>query len=105
MKVFFPSEKNYLFAADAEFGELLVIAGVAVDVTPFGQETQRSDRSLTAETGEAFVVPRVPFVFHTLCTCRARKKSSCKQSNLLFFLLWLDARTTLIGPITHMHAL
>lgn len=55
-----------LFAADAVFGELLVMAGVAVHVTSFGEETQRSYWSLTVETGEAFVVPRVPFVLHAL---------------------------------------
>lgn len=63
------SSRGYsLFAADAVFSELLVVAGAAVNVTSFGEETQRSYWSFTGETGEAFVVPRVPFVLHTLRT-------------------------------------
>lgn len=59
-----------LFAADAVFGKLLIIAGAAVNVTSFGEETLRSYWQLTAETGETLIVPRVPFVLHTLCACR-----------------------------------
>jgi len=68
-------EKCDLLAADAVFRELLVIAGAAVDVRPFGEEAQRSYWSFTAETGEAFVVPRVPLVLHALGTCRTPEKS------------------------------
>lgn len=65
------SSRGYsLFAADAVFGELLVIAGAAVNVTSFGEEAQRPNRPFTAETGETFIVPRVPFVLHALCTSR-----------------------------------
>lgn len=75
MKVCFMFEKNDLFAADTVFGELLVIAGAAVDVSSFGEEAQRPDRSFAAETGETFVVPRIPLVLHALCTCRRSERS------------------------------
>lgn len=62
------SSRGYrLFAADAVFGKLLVMAGAAVNVTSFGDETLRSYWSFTAATGETLVVPRVPFVLHALC--------------------------------------
>lgn len=53
----FPVLKNNLFAAKAEFGKLLVMAGAAVDVISFGEETQGSYWSLTVATGEAFIMP------------------------------------------------
>lgn len=63
------SSRGYsLFAADAVFGKLLVIAGATVNVTSFGEETQRSYCSFTVKTGKTFIVPGVPFVLHTLCT-------------------------------------
>lgn len=61
---------KYLFAADAVFGKLLVMAGAAVNVISFGEETLRSYWSFTAATGETLVMPRVPFVLHALCACR-----------------------------------
>lgn len=65
------SSRGYrLFAAEAVFGKLLVIAGVAVNVISFGEETLRSYWSFTAATGETLVVPRVPFVLHTLCASK-----------------------------------
>lgn len=62
------SSRGYrLFAADTVFGEFLVMAGAAVNVVSFVEKTLRSYWSFTVATGEAFVVPRVPFVLHTLC--------------------------------------
>lgn len=58
---------NNLFAAEAVFGKLLIMAGAAVNVISFGKETQRSYWSFTVATGETFIVPRVSFVLHTLC--------------------------------------
>lgn len=63
------SARSYgLFAADAVFGKLLVVAWTAVNVISFGDETLRSYWSFTAATGETLVVPRVPFILHTLRT-------------------------------------
>lgn len=56
----------WLFAAEAGLGELLIIAGVAVNIISFGEETLRCDGSPTAATGETVIVPRVSFVCHTL---------------------------------------
>lgn len=63
-------KNNNLFAAEAVFGKLLIMAGAAVNVISFGKETQRSYWSFTVATGETFIVPRVSFVLHTLCACR-----------------------------------
>lgn len=60
------SRRYRLFAADAVFGKLLVMAGAAVNISPFGEETLRSYWSFTAGTGETLIVPRVPFVLDTL---------------------------------------
>lgn len=62
-------DSTHLFAADALLGELLVVAGAAVNVASFGDETLRADWPLAGDTGEAVVVPRVAFVLHTLRTC------------------------------------
>lgn len=52
------SSRGYrLFAADAMFGKFLVIAGAAVNVISFGEETLRSYWSFTVGTGEAFIMP------------------------------------------------
>lgn len=59
-----------LFAADAVFGKLLIVAGAAVNVSSFGEETLRSYWPLTAATGKTLIVPRVPFVLHALCAYR-----------------------------------
>lgn len=75
-----PQGEQYLFAADAVFGKLHVVAGAAVDVAPLGEEALRPDRPFAAETGETFVVPRVSFVLHALCTCRRHESDSKKQA-------------------------
>lgn len=49
------------------FGELLVVAGAAVDVCAFGEEALRSYRPFAAAAGEALVVPGVAFVLYALC--------------------------------------
>lgn len=65
---------THLFAADALLGELLVVAGAAVNLASFGDETLRADWPLAGDTGEALVVPRIAFVLHALRTChRARE--------------------------------
>lgn len=48
---------THLLAADALLGKLLVMAGAAVNVTSFGDETLRADWPLAGDTGEAVVVP------------------------------------------------
>lgn len=65
-----PSRRYGLFAADAVFGKFLVVAGAAVGVASFGEETLRSDWTFAVGAGEAFVVPRVSFVLHALCACQ-----------------------------------
>lgn len=60
---------THLFAADALLGKLLVMAGAAVNLASFGDETLRADWPLAGDTGEAVVVPRVAFVLHALRTC------------------------------------
>lgn len=69
-------ETSDLFAADAVFGKLLVIAGAAVNVTSFGEETLRSYWSFTVETRETLIMPRVPFVLHTLYAYRRQQGKS-----------------------------
>lgn len=61
------SRGDWLFAADAVFGKLLVIAGAAVNIISFGEEALRSYWSFAAATGETLIVPRVAFVLHALC--------------------------------------
>lgn len=61
---------THLFAADALLGKLLVMAGAAVNLASFGDETLRADWPLAGDTGEAVVVPRVAFVLHALRTCQ-----------------------------------
>lgn len=62
-----PPRGDGLFAADTMFGKLLVVAGAAVNVISFREETLRSYWSFTVGAGEAVVMPRVAFVLHTLC--------------------------------------
>ena len=47
-------------------GKLLVVAGSAVDVFPFGQEALRADGLLAFKAGEAFLVPHLVLVLHIL---------------------------------------
>lgn len=54
------------------FGKLLIIAGAAINITSFGEETLRSDWPFAAETGETVIVPGVAFVLHTLCAFRRK---------------------------------
>lgn len=65
-----PPGGDRLFAADALLGKLLVVAGAAVYIASFGDETLRADWPFAGNTGEAVVVPRVAFVLHTLHTCQ-----------------------------------
>lgn len=65
------------------FCKLLVIAGAAVNVISFAEETLRPYWLFTVEAGETFVVPRVAFVLHALCAYRRREKytAETKESN------------------------
>lgn len=62
-----PPRGYRLFAADAVFGKLLVIAGAAVNVSSFGEETLRPYWPFAAAAGETLIVPRVAFVLYALC--------------------------------------
>lgn len=51
---------------EAFLGKLLVMAGTAVDVITFGQETLCADWLLAFKAGEAFLVPHLVLVLHVL---------------------------------------
>lgn len=57
---------SYLSAANTLFSELPVVAGAAISVTSFREETLRAYWSFAADTGETFVMPGVAFVLHSL---------------------------------------
>lgn len=61
-----PSRGDGLLAVETLLGKLLVVAGSAVDVFPFGQEALRSDGLLAFKAGEAFLVPHLVLVLHIL---------------------------------------
>jgi len=56
----------YLLAVEALLGELLVVAGSAVDVIALGQEALRADRLLALKAHEALLVPHLVFILHVL---------------------------------------
>lgn len=58
-----------LVALDAPGGELLLVAGGAVDVVVSRNKASSSDGVLASTAAEAFIVPLVPLVLHLLGTC------------------------------------
>ena len=56
----------YLLAVEAFLGELLVMAGGAVDVVALVQEALRTDGQVALEALEAVLVPHLLLVLHVL---------------------------------------
>ena len=56
----------YLLAMEAFLGELLVVAGGAVDVVTLVQEALRADGQLALEALEAVLMPYLLLVLHVL---------------------------------------
>lgn len=48
-------------------GELLIVAGAAVNIAALGEEALPSYWPFAAVTGETVIVPRVSFVLNSLC--------------------------------------
>lgn len=61
-----PPGGDGLLAVETFLGELLVVAGGAVDVIALSQEALRPYRLLAFEAGEAFLVPDLVLVLHVL---------------------------------------
>lgn len=78
-----------LLAAGAGLGELLLVAGAAVDVVVFAQEALGADGLLTLITGEALIMKRVSFILHTLHTCSTWKHTHPDQSGSLRLVLFV----------------
>ena len=61
-----PSRGDGLFAVEALFGKLLVMAGSTVEVITLGHEALCVDRLVAIKTFEAFLVPHLVLVLHVL---------------------------------------